>query len=91
MSPRLRLALAVTTGVILFVAGLVFAMVNRSDYWVAYAPLVDATFTGTAVFLSRSAVVGYLTAAAGLMLISGTIGFVVGSRRRPEPGPMQSA
>ncbi|WP_336625234.1 MULTISPECIES: hypothetical protein [unclassified Microbacterium] len=49
--------------------------------WFAYQPLADATFApGASVVITTAALVGALLLAAGLIGVSGVIGFVWGRR-----------
>lgn len=75
----------VATGAVMIAVGLFTPMGAASFGWFAYQPLADATFVpgGTAVILSRVAVVGWIVFAAGLVTLAFLAGRVAGRRSRP--------
>ena len=75
----------VAAGAVMIVIGLFTPMGTASFGWFAYQPLADATFVpgGSAVVLSRIAVVGWIIFAVGLVTLAFLAGRVAGRRSRP--------
>lgn len=75
----------VAVGAVMIVIGLFTPMGAASFGWFAYQPLADATFVpgGSAVILSRVAVVGWIVFAGGLVTLAFLAGRVAGRRSRP--------
>lgn len=72
----------VAAGAVMIVIGLFTPMGTVSFGWFAYQPLADATFVpgGSAVVLSRIAVVGWIIFAVGLVTLAFLAGRVAGRR-----------
>jgi heme/copper-type cytochrome/quinol oxidase subunit 1 len=72
-------------GAIMIVIGLFTPWGSASFGWFAYQPLADATFVpgGSAVVLSRIAVVGWIVFAVGLVALAFLAGRIAGRRSRP--------
>jgi heme/copper-type cytochrome/quinol oxidase subunit 1 len=75
----------IAAGAVMIGIGLFTPMSTASFGWFAYQPLADATFVpgGSAVVLSRIAVVGWIVFALGLLALAFLAGRVVGRRSRP--------
>ena len=72
-------------GAVMIVIGLFTPVGSASFGWFAYQPLADATFVpgGSAVVLSRIAVVGWIVFAVGLVTLAFLAGRIAGRRSRP--------
>jgi heme/copper-type cytochrome/quinol oxidase subunit 1 len=74
--------LVAVAGAVVIVIGMFTPMGTASFGWFAYQPLADATFVpgGSAVVLSRTAVVGWIVFAAGLVTLAFLAGRTAGRR-----------
>lgn len=83
--PWVGAGVILAAGTVMVVIGLFTPMGAASFGWFAYQPLADATFVpgGSAVILSRIAVVGWIIFAVGLVTLAFLTGLAAGRRSRP--------